>query len=361
MAKKQKEQFEDEAHLVEAEDLEDEDLEVSAFEDQEDLEEAELETKDNGTDAAATLRPGSSKADMMAGLMGVMGQMSKGDMIKFFELAMGQAADAAATIPNDAAAKNAGSIAAKAKPVAEEDLEAIFGGDEELSEEFKEKVSTLFEASVSAKLHVEVARIEEEYEAALEEQISDIAEEMTEKVDQYLSYMSSQWLEENKVAVEQSLRTSLAESFIAELGDLCSKYNLDLPEGQDDVIEDLVSKIDDLEESMNEVEAKNIELFEEVCAYQKSAIVEEIASELSPIQSKKFKTLAEGVDFTDADSFVKKLSHIKEGFFAEKSEQKSTQLISEEIGVDAEDEQSIAFVDPAVKTVYDVISRTAKR
>ena len=358
MAKKQKEQFEDEAHLLE--DAVEEELDSEEqFDEQEDLE--EMDTKDNGTEAAATLRPGSSKAEAMKTLMNAMSGMSKGDMLKFFDLAMGAYQEYSSTIPADAAAKNAGSIAAKGKPVAEEDLEAIFGGDEELSEEFKEKVSTLFEASVSAKLAVEVARIEEEYEAALEEQISDIAEEMTDKVDQYLSYMSSQWLEENKVAVEQSLKTSLAESFIADLGELCTKYNLDLPEGQDDVIEDLVSKIDSLEESLNEVEAKNIELFEEVTGYQKAQIVAEMADELPAIQSKKFKTLAEVVDFTDADSFVKKLTHIKEGFFAEKSEQKSTQLISEEIGAESEDEQTTGFVDPAVKSVYDVISRTAKR
>ena len=365
--KKEEEILENEALLDSEEEFSSDEENVDEVEiseeDSEELEEMDLDSQKSGTDAAATLAPGSSKAEMMQSVMGAMSQMStQGDMLKFWDLVLAAAKDYSKDIPDSAAAQNKSSIDAKGSPI-KEDLEAIWGDEEDLSEEFKDKMSTLFEASVQSRLQVEVARLEEEFENSLKEQVDDLTEDLIEKVDQYLDYVAEEWMEENKVAVETSLRTTLAEDFIADLGDLCRKYNMELPEGQDDIVEDLVAKVDELEAKLNESESKNIEMHEEIKTFEKASLIEKVADTLSPIHTKKFKMLAENVEYDeDEDGFLKKLSYIKEGFFEKAPKAKSTQLINEEIAGEAEetDEQK-AFVDPQVRNVYNAISRTVKR
>jgi hypothetical protein len=363
--KKEEEILENEALLDSEEefsaDEENDELEAVSEEDSEELEEMDLDSKSSGTDAVATLAPSSSKAEKMNTLMNAMSGMSGGDMIKFWDMVLAAAKEFPAKIPDGAAAQNKASIDAKGSPV-KEDLEALWGDEEELSEEFKDKMSTLFEASVQSRLHVEVARLEEEFENSLKEQVEDLTEDLIEKVDQYLDYVAEEWMEQNKAAVETSLRTTLAEDFIADLGDLCRKYNLDLPEGQDDIVEDLVAKVDELEEKLNETVSKNIEMHEEIKTFEKASLIEKVADTLSPIHTKKFKMLAENVEFgDDEEGFLKKLAYIKEGFFEKAPKAKSTQLISEEIAGEAEESDERAFVDPQVKNVYNAISRTVKR
>ena len=364
---KQEEQLLEDEVLLDTEEVIDDGVELeedvdAEFED-ENLEEMELDTKNNGTDAAATLRPSSSKSEMMSTLQNAMSGMSKGDMVKFFELAMGAAKEFPEKIPDGAAAKNKHSVDAVAKPVSE-DLEAIFGSDsEEINEELREKMSTLFEAAINSELQIQVARLEESYEEKLKEEISTIATDLTEQIDSYLDYVGGEWLKENQVAVEASLKTELAESFINDLGALCRNYNLDLPEGQDDLIETLTGKVDELEEALNTTEAKNIELNGSVTALQREIMIEQMAEEISPVSYKKFKTLAENIEYDgDEEKYIKKLNYIKEGFFSEKKATPSSKLINEQIAEDADDgEEKPLFEHADVKNVYDAISRTAKR
>ena len=371
MTKKQEQLIEDEILLDSDEELLDdqdeleEDTEEETFEDEEeDLE--EQDTKENGTEAAATLRPNSkpagSKSEMMSTIQNAMSGMSGGDMIKFFELAMGAYKEFPQKIPDGTAERNKGSIAAVGKPV-KEDLEALFGGDsEELSEELREKIATLFEAAVNSNLQVQIARIEEEYEEKLEEEVTSLSEQLQEDVESYLDYVAGNWLEENQVAVESSLRAELTESFINDLGQLCRSYNLDLPEGDDDLIEQLTNKVEELEDALNETEAKNIELGESVVELRKEVIVEEMADAISPVHYKKFKTLAENIEYDgDDEKFVKKLEYIKEGFFGDKKATPSSNIINEQIAEDAEDVDTKTFEHPDVRQVYNAISRTATK
>ena len=368
MTKQEEQLLEDEVLLDTEEviddsaELEEEDFDAE-IDETENLEEMDLDTKNNGTEAAATLRAGSSKTEMMSTLQNAMSGMSKGDMVKFFELAMGAAKEFPEKIPDGAAAKNKHSVDAVAKPVSE-DLEAIFGSDsDELSEDLKEKMSTLFEAAINSELQIQVARIEESYEEKLKEEISTITTDITEQIDSYLDYIGGEWLKENQVAVEASLKTELAESFINDLGALCRNYNLDLPEGQDDLIETLTVKVDELEEALNTTEAKNIELNGSVTALQKEIMIEQMAEEISPVSYKKFKTLAENIEYDgDEETYIKKLNYIKEGFFSEKKATPSSKLINEQIAEDADDgEEKPLFEHADVKNIYDAISRTAKR
>jgi len=369
MAKQEQERLEDEV-------LHDEEIEQELEAVEEEVEEAseeesldEMDTKDNGTEAAATLKPKTKNSEMMKTLMNAMSGMSGGDMVKFFDLAMAAYKEFPQKIPDGAAAKNAASINAKGKPTPgkaaySEELETIFGGDgEELSEDLKEKMTTLFEAAVETRVAIERADLQEEFDGQLKSEIESLTSELNENVDNYLDYVADNWLKENEVAVEHSLKSELTESFINDLGELCKTYRLELPEGEDDVIEQLVTKVDGLEEELNASESKNIEMHEEVKAMRKDALIEQMADELSPINYSKFKTLAENIEYDgDNEKFEKKLGYIREGFFSGKpSAPPSTQLINEQIAEDAEDADQQQFEDASVRAVYNAISRTAKR
>ena len=348
----------------------------------EDLEEAD--TQNNGTEAAATLRPNSKPADpmpklksaQMSQLMSQVGKMAGQDWLRFFELAMGAAKEFTEKIPDGAAARNRASVAAKGKPTTgetirkavKEDLTTVFGGDdsEELSEELKEKMTTIFEAALDTRLQMETVRLEEEFEEKLESEVEAIAEELAEGVDKYLSYAAETWLEENELAVQQSLKTELAESFITDLDTLCKEYRINLPEGEDDVIETLVDRVEKLEGALNESESDKMELAEAVNELHKEMIIEKMADELSPIHYNKFKSLAESVEYDDEDEkYVQKLEYIRESFFSENSAKTtppSSQLINEDIAENAEDEaEKQIFVDPAVRAIHDAISRTVTK
>lgn len=328
----------------------------------EDFEEEDDETVDEETAAAATLKPNSkpdTKSGMMKTLMNAMSGMAHGDMIKFFDMMMGQHKSFNAPISGGAAASNKASINAKGSPV-KEDLEAIFGDNEELSEEFKEKIETIFEATVNARLQVEVARIEEEYAEKIEEEIKEITDSLQEDLDSYLEYAAQEWLEENQVAIDQSLKSDLTESFIQDLGDLCRNYNIDLPESEDDVLETLATKVGELEEALNESEAENIELKEEFNELTKEFIIETIAEEVPAAKYEKFKSMAENIEYEDHEELERKLGHIKESL-ERKPRSTSTELIKEEIAEDADDADRVIFEDPAVKLIHETISRTAKR
>ena len=376
MADKQEERLEDEILLDQEDIIEEQDgeEELDLEEESEDLEEMELDTKHSSTDAANTLRPKSSNSEKMKTLVDAMSGMSGGDMEKFFDLAMGAAKEFPKKIPDGAAERNRGSVKMKGTPTPgktvskaiKEDLDTIFGDDaEELSEEIKDKMATLFEAAVSTQVGLEVAELEEAYENALVEELEGISEGLQDGLDQYLDYVADSWLEENEVAVQESLKTELAESFINDLGELCREYRMELPEGEDDVIETLVGKVDELTEALNDSEATNIELCEDVTTLRKTMIIENMANELSPVHYKKFKTLAENVEYdTDEENYAKKLEYIKEGFFGDTRSQTtpSSNIINEQIAEDAETEEPTkVFTDPAVKNIYDAISRTAKR
>ena len=369
---KQKEQLLEDEVLHDDEILEDDDVELVDEDDEVEASEEEsldeMDTKDNGTEAAATLKPKTKSSDMMKTLVNAMSGMSGGDMVKFFDLAMAAYKEFPQKIPDGAASKNEASIRAKGKPTPgkaaySEELEQIFGGDaEELSEELKEKMTTLFEAAVETRVLIECADIQEEFDTKLKEEIEELSLELTENVNSYLEYVAVNWLKENEVAVEHSLKSELTESFINDLGELCKTYRLELPDGEDDVIEKLVTKVDELEEDINQSEAKNIELCEELKGIKKENLIERMANELSPMEYTKFKTLAENIEYEgDEEKFEKKLDYIKEGFFADKpAPTPSTQIINEQIAEDAEDADEKEFSSRQVEAVYHAISRTAK-
>lgn len=195
-----------------------------------------------------------------------------------------------------------------------EDIEALFAG-EELSEEFMSKAKTIFEAAVKAKMQSEIARLEEAYAATLEEEVATIKEELSSNVDDYLNYVVEQWVSDNEVAIEAGLRTELTEEFISGLRQLFAENYIDIPEDKVSVIEELGSRVESLESKLNEEIERNVELTKVLSESKKNEIMHSMVEGLTATQAEKLKTLAENVDFVDADSYATKIQTLRESYF----------------------------------------------
>jgi hypothetical protein len=260
----------------------------------------------------------------------------------------------------DASAANKASVAMK-KTVAKEEVEAMFEG-EDLSESFKEKATTFFQAAMSLRLQEEKAALEEEFEQKLEEQVAHIVEDLSTKVDDYLNYVVEQWMEENEIAVESSLRSEITEQFIEGFRQLCVENNVELPEEKIDVVGELAAQIEELEGKLDEAVNANIEMQKTLEEQTKELVFAEVAEGLAATQIDKFTTLAEGIDFDDADTYKRKLELVKENYFAEKKATATTIAESEEAAAEGLNEsvQQPVLSGPVANYVQ-AISRTVKK
>lgn len=294
-----------------------------------------------------------SKSAMMAQAMTSMAAMDKSQLDQV--LAMMNSKQFASTIPDDAAAKNAASVAMKG--AVKEDVAELFAG-EQLSEEFKEKTAVLFEAAVNAKVIAEVARIEEEYETKLEEEVAQVTDTLTEQIDHYMSYVAQNWLEENQVAIDTSLRNELAEDFIMGLRNLFAEHYVQFPEEQVDAVEALAEKVEELEARLNEQLEKNIEMSAIVEERNKEKVFAEVSEGLALTQVDKFKTLTEGVEFeNNPDNYKKKLEIVKEKYFGIKQ---MPSTLNEEVE-DSTATQEVKYLEPQIANYAKAISRTIKK
>lgn len=294
-----------------------------------------------------------SKSAMMAQAITSMASMDKSQLDQV--LAMMNSKQFASTIPDDAAAKNAASVAMKG--AVKEDVAELFAG-EQLSEEFKEKTAVLFEAAVNAKVIAEVARIEEEYETKLEEEVEQVTENLTEQIDHYMSYVAQNWLEENQVAIDTSLRNELAEDFIMGLRNLFAEHYVQFPEEQVDAVEALAEKVEELEARLNEQLEKNIEMSAIVEERNKEKIFAEVSEGLALTQVDKFKTLTEGVEFeNNPDNYKKKLEIVKEKYFGIKQ---APSTLNEEVE-EPTTTQEVKYLEPQIANYAKAISRTIKK
>lgn len=195
-----------------------------------------------------------------------------------------------------------------------EEVAEMFAGDD-LSEEFKEKVATVFEAAIVAKVNEQLDKISANFESELAEEVDTLRNEMVEKLDDYTDYVVEQWMEDNRLAVEQGIKSEMVENFMAGLKDLFTEHYIDIPDEKVDVVEELASKTEELEARLNEEMERNVEMRGLVEEYTKHSLIEEVSEDLTETQKAKFKTLAEGIDFADEETFVKKINVIKESYF----------------------------------------------
>jgi hypothetical protein len=242
-----------------------------------------------------------------------------------------------------------------------EDLALLFGDSSDLSEDFRLKVSTLFEAAVSTRVEIENARLEEEFENKLEESYNEIKTDMMENIDSYLNYAVAEWIEENKLAVENNIRTQVTESFLTGLKGLFEDHYVEIPEDKADIVESMAERIEELEELVNETTADNIELSKIVNEKEVREISASLSEGMMSTQKDKFNKLVEAVDYSDAEEFRKKANIIKESYFTGKSEVKvvADQLINEE--VEETDVKKTSSMDPTMDMYVSSLSKTIKK
>jgi hypothetical protein len=234
-----------------------------------------------------------------------------------------------------------------------EDVSALTEG-EELSEEFKDKAATIFEAAVKSKLRSEVERIEEAKVQEIAEEINRVRDELTEKVDAYMNYVVEEWMKENEIAIERGLKGEIAEDFISGLKSLFEEHYIDVPDEKYDILGTQSEKIDELEAKLNEQIEKTASIKKQNDQLVRESVFAEVASDLADTEVEKFKSLAEDVDFTDEDSFRGKLDTLKESYFP-----KATTIAE---SVDSETDGSEAFDTTGAMAAYmAAISKNVKR
>jgi hypothetical protein len=236
-----------------------------------------------------------------------------------------------------------------------EDVDSLFGDDSTISEDFKAKASTIFEARVIDRVAQIQEEIESQYADMLEEAVETIKSDLTEKVDDYLSYVVEQWMEENQIAIESGLRSEITEDFIAGLRNLFAENYINVPEDKVDLVEELAAKVEDLETKLNEEIETNIEYKKALTEAIKEQLTIEVCEGLTATQVEKIKSLAESVDFSTEEEFKDKIETLRENYFPSGIQKAKVSHLQEQFE-DTEDKKVIA--DPYVAMVSQAISKT---
>jgi hypothetical protein len=287
--------------------------------------------------------PPKTKAGMIAGLMTKLQSKSKAQLAAGYESYMEDA-----DVAEDAEAV--------AETVAEYDfsgdLDALVESEATLSDGFKDKAATIFEAAVKSKLSEEIARIEESYGEELAEEIASTKSDLVEKIDSYLNYVVENWMSENQIAIQSGLRAEIAENFMNGLKDLFVESYVEVPESKVDLVDDLAEQVEELETALNSQTSKNIEMTEELELFQRYEVIREHAHGLAETEVEKLAALAEDLDFIDEATFSAKVKTIKESYFTK-------EVKSAEVGDDLVEDTADNSVE--VSSVMDSYLQALKK
>ena len=307
-----------------------------------------------------------TKAGMIKALYNQLNGMKKSDLSDSFSKIMGSTLAEADEEDEDEEEVKAGYKMENKKLKKEdlnidvkEDMDALVSG-EDLSEEFKTKASTIFEAAVSAKVISEVNQRVDELETNYNIEMSEAKEEhlstVTEKVDGYLNYVTEEWMKENELAVEKGIRSELVEDFMTGLKNLFTEHYIDIPEEKVDLVDDLFEKVEELEQKLDESINTSVDVKKELADYKKSETLREVSENLADTEKEKLGKLAEGIDFEDKTQYSEKLEVIKENYFPKQQ----SETITEELE-NTEEEQDISeSVDPVMSKYASALTRLNK-
>lgn len=237
-----------------------------------------------------------------------------------------------------------------------EDIDALLQG-EELSEEFVSKATTIFEAAVISRTESILEDIQNELVIQFEEAIEEVKEDLATKVDDYMNYMAEEWMKENTLAVEKGLRSEIVEDFIAGLKDLFVEHYIDIPEEKVNVVEELTTRVEELESSLNEQINAAIQLKKELNEKTKTEAIHAVCEGLTQTQVEKMKQLAESVEFTSEEEFADKVVTLRESYFEQPVKSADSSALNEEITVEEEDKKSVS-TDPAIAQYAQSISKS---
>ena len=235
---------------------------------------------------------------------------------------------------------------------AKAELDTLVNNEATLSEEFKEKTAVIFEAAVKSKLSEEIDRLETQYKEELEEEVSSTKSELVEKVDSYLNYVVENWIKENEIAIENGLRTEIAEGFMDKLKDLFTESYIQVPESKVDLVDELAEQVEELETKLNETTQTVIDQSGELEELKKDSIIRESASDLADTQVEKLKTLVNDLDFEDEEKFKEKVNTIKEAHFS------AEQGVSDESIIEEEGSDDVIETAPSMDRYVDALRKT---
>ena len=354
-----------------AEELEEEQQAVAESSGEEILDEAKTKVKEEdeeeeGEEVEEAVSVPKTKAGMIKALYDQLSAMKKSDLSDSFSKIMGS------TLTEDEHEEGE-EEEEEEKPVEskklkkedleidiKDDIEAITNG-EDLSDDFKTKASTIFEAAVSAKVLSEVNQRIEELETSYKKEITDAKEEhlstITEKVDGYLNYVTEEWMKENELAVEKGIRSELVEDFMTGLKNLFTEHYIDIPEEKVDLVDDLFEKVEELEQKLDESINTSVDIKKELAEYKKAETLREVSEDLADTEKEKLGKLADGIDFEDKSQYSEKLEVIKENYFPKQQ----SETITEELeNTEEEQDSSESSTDPVMSRYVSSLTRFNK-
>ena len=284
-----------------------------------------------------------TKAGMISAMTDKMLKMTKKDMEEMYGSYMGESVD-----------MEDSEVVVETTVDTSAELDALVESEATLSEEFKQKTAILFETALKSKLSEEVDRLEAQYKSELAEEVSSTKSDLVEKVDNYLNYVVETWMEDNKLAVQNGLRTEIAETFMEKMKDLFTESYIDVPESKVDLVDELAESVDELETKLNEQTQKVIDTTVELEGYKRNTIIREASRDLAETQVEKLKSLVEDVDFGSEENFAEKVNTIKESYFSK--------TIKEEVSQDlAEEADQTVEVSDVMASYLSTIRKTAKQ
>jgi len=247
-----------------------------------------------------------------------------------------------------------------------QDIQAIFGSSD-LSEEFMSKAGSLYEAAVLAKANEVIHEIHEQYEAAFEQEVEDVKQELTEKIDSYLNYVVDEWMNENKLAIENGIRTEIAESFIAKLKDLFVESYIEVPQNKANLFDEMAETIEQLEGRVNEEVQRNVTLVNENKAMKAVGIFMEQTKHLTDVQSDKVANLAENIEFNSEEDFADKIKTLVENVTktvvveSKVQNNNNNKYLVEETVIEEDNNDQDTINDPYIKLYSDILTRTLQK
>ena len=353
-----------------AEELEEEQQAVAVSSGEEILDEAKAKVKEEDEDGEEeeeveeAVSVPKTKAGMIKALYNQLNGMKKSDLSDSFSKIMGstlaEEEEADEDEEEETPMENKKLKKEDLEIDVKEDIEAIVNG-EDLSEEFKTKASTIFEAAVSAKVLSEVNSRIDELETSYKKEITEAKEEhlstVTEKVDGYLNYVTEEWMKENELAVEKGIRSELVEDFMTGLKNLFTEHYIDIPEEKVDLVDDLFEKVEELEQKLDESINTSVDIKKELADYKKSETLREVSEDLADTEKEKLGKLADGIDFEDKSQYSEKLEVIKENYFPKQQ----SETITEELeNTEKEQDSSEPVVDPIMSKYASALTRFNK-
>ena len=241
-----------------------------------------------------------------------------------------------------------------------EDVDAMLAG-QELTEEFQSQVKTIFEAAVVAKVNEQLEKMYEDYEKELHEEVSHIREDISEKVNEYLTYVAKEWVEENKLAVENKLKLEVMENFMSGLKTLFEENYVDVPEDKIDLYGDALSSLEEKETKLDESVQKNIELTKKIEALETEIILKDVTEGLTVSQVEKVRTLSESVDFVNADDMRNKITLIRDNYFPSETSVESESILAESALETSVEDSPVVKEENKFQSVMDIYARALNK